>query len=122
MRHWNDHVNDTDTLSIHYEKDNYQASKFKICVSRFNTSNDFAEYAPVQKGNSLYFFAMEKIDEEIEFITWMAYLHRVRLDKLDQPEENDEIIKSFRVSNDMDSKVISCSLITNIDEETVIDD
>ena len=85
-----------------------------MCYGR-DAGNDFAESAPVHIGNSLYFFSIEKIDEEVESVTWMAYLHQVRFDKLDVPLEMDNIIKSFKIPVDDNSIVKSCGLITSID-------
>lgn len=48
---------------------------------------EFTESAPIQVGNSIYFLSFEKIDAEVENITWMVYVHRVKLNKLDEPEE-----------------------------------
>jgi hypothetical protein len=59
-----------------------------MCYSP-NANNDFTESAPVHIGNSMYFFSIEKIDAEVAAITWMVYLHQVRLDKLDEPLEMD---------------------------------
>lgn len=65
LRHYNEKVNSTDAIQIHYEKDNFKQAKFKMCYNKTQAS-DFAECAPVQKGNSLYFFSIEKIDAEVE--------------------------------------------------------
>ena len=52
----------------------------------------------------------------------MAYFHQIKLDKLDEPEEMDKILMSFKIPIDENSNVVSCGLITSIDESTVIMD